>query len=221
MDKAKKRQYDINYAKEKLKRISLNVQKTKYIEIKRAADRANRSVNGFIKDAIEEKIHHKSMWEPPRRVMEGIKREWEKGKEEGAAVKLSDVYAYSEKQYQQKRKEYSGNARRPPLDAPWSLETELESIETELEDNDLFSKKQFIYLVDVQRAIKAEIKKMFSNPMSEINVKVFEKLTEELEGIRIELEEAVQEIDWYKQHFDHILELLEGTVWGADEEDSE
>lgn len=44
---------------------------------------------------------------------------------------------------------------------------------------------------------------MFTNPISEINLKVFENLIEELEGIRIELEEAVQEIDWYKQHYDH------------------
>lgn len=54
--KSKKTQYDIQYAKEKLKRIPLDVTKEKYDEIKDAALRSNQSVNGFIKEAINEKI---------------------------------------------------------------------------------------------------------------------------------------------------------------------
>lgn len=44
------------YAKEKLKRIPLDVQKEKYEEIKAAADAAGESVNGYIKKVIDEKI---------------------------------------------------------------------------------------------------------------------------------------------------------------------
>ena len=52
-DKAK---YDINYAKAKLKRIPLDVQKEKYEQIKAAAGRTGESVNGYIKKAIDERI---------------------------------------------------------------------------------------------------------------------------------------------------------------------
>ena len=44
------------YAREKLKRIPLDVQKEKYEEIKAAADAAGEKVNGYIKKAIEERI---------------------------------------------------------------------------------------------------------------------------------------------------------------------
>ena len=44
------------YAKENLKRIPLDVQKEKYEEIKAAADQAGKTVNGYIKEAIEEKM---------------------------------------------------------------------------------------------------------------------------------------------------------------------
>ena len=54
-DKAK---YDINYAKAKLKRIPLDVQKEKYEQIKAAADRNGESVNGYIKKAIDERMEH-------------------------------------------------------------------------------------------------------------------------------------------------------------------
>lgn len=46
----------IKYAKEKLKRIPLDVQKDKYDEIKAAADTAGMKVNGYIKEAIDEKM---------------------------------------------------------------------------------------------------------------------------------------------------------------------
>ena len=45
--------YDLNYAKEKLKRIPLDVRKEKYEQIKQAAERSGESVNGYIKKAIE------------------------------------------------------------------------------------------------------------------------------------------------------------------------
>ena len=51
-----KTKYDMNYAKSKLKRIPLDVQKEKYEEIKAAADAAGESVNGYIKTAINQRI---------------------------------------------------------------------------------------------------------------------------------------------------------------------
>lgn len=52
----KKKIYDMNYQREKIKRIPLNVQKDKYDEIKSAADRAGESVAGYIKEAIERRM---------------------------------------------------------------------------------------------------------------------------------------------------------------------
>lgn len=52
-DKAK---YDMQYAKTKLKRIPLDVQKEKYEKIKAAADAAGEKVNGYIKKAIDERM---------------------------------------------------------------------------------------------------------------------------------------------------------------------
>ncbi len=54
----KKTKYNIKYAKEKLKRIPLDVQKDKYEEIKAHAEKQDESVNGFIKRAIDEAIEH-------------------------------------------------------------------------------------------------------------------------------------------------------------------
>ena len=51
-----KAKYDIQYAKTKLKRIPLDVQKEKYEEIKTAADTVGETVNGYIKKAIDERI---------------------------------------------------------------------------------------------------------------------------------------------------------------------
>ena len=50
-----KTEYNIKYAKAKLKRIPLDVQKEKYEEIKSAAERSGESVNGYIKKAIDER----------------------------------------------------------------------------------------------------------------------------------------------------------------------
>lgn len=52
-----KAKYDVEYAKTKLKRIPLDVQKEKYEEIKAAATTAGESVNGYIKDSINKKMY--------------------------------------------------------------------------------------------------------------------------------------------------------------------
>lgn len=52
--------YNINYAKAKLKRIPLDVQKEKYEEIKAAATAAGEKVNGYIKKAIDERMARES-----------------------------------------------------------------------------------------------------------------------------------------------------------------
>ena len=51
-----KKRYNIQYSKSKLKRIPLDVQLTKYEEIKSAAEYVNETVNGFIKKAIDDRI---------------------------------------------------------------------------------------------------------------------------------------------------------------------
>ena len=51
-----KTEYNIKYAKDKLKRIPLDVQKEKYEEIKTAATAAGKTVNGYIKIAIDERM---------------------------------------------------------------------------------------------------------------------------------------------------------------------
>ena len=48
----KKKQYDIQYAKENLKRIPLDVPRATYEQIKAHAEAHSESVNGFIKRAI-------------------------------------------------------------------------------------------------------------------------------------------------------------------------
>lgn len=48
-----KKEYNKNYAKNRLKRIPLDVQKEKYEEIKNAADDAGETVNGYIKKSID------------------------------------------------------------------------------------------------------------------------------------------------------------------------
>lgn len=52
----KKTQYNLEYAKKKLKRIPLDVQKEKYEEIQIAATAAGESVNGYIKKAIDARL---------------------------------------------------------------------------------------------------------------------------------------------------------------------
>lgn len=44
------------YKEKALKRIPLDVQKEKYEEIKAAATQAGKTVNGYIKEAIDEKM---------------------------------------------------------------------------------------------------------------------------------------------------------------------
>ena len=52
--KAKKKQYDLEYAKTHLKRIPLDVRLDKYEQIKSHADKQGESLNGFVKRAIDE-----------------------------------------------------------------------------------------------------------------------------------------------------------------------
>ncbi|MEY8426544.1 hypothetical protein AALA00_02250 [Lachnospiraceae bacterium 46-15] len=52
--------YNMNYAKTKLKRIPLDVQKEKYEEIKAAADAAGEKVNGYIKKAVDMRMQRDS-----------------------------------------------------------------------------------------------------------------------------------------------------------------
>lgn len=55
-----KTKYNMEYAKSKLKRIPLDVQKEKYDEIKEAASLHGESVNGYIKKAIDERMDRES-----------------------------------------------------------------------------------------------------------------------------------------------------------------
>ena len=51
-----KAKYDMQYAKNNLKRIPLDVRKEKYEEIKAAAEAADESVNLYIKTAIDQRM---------------------------------------------------------------------------------------------------------------------------------------------------------------------
>ena len=51
-----KKQYTMEYAKTRLKRIPLDVQIDKYDEIKRASEEAGETVNGYIKKAIDNRL---------------------------------------------------------------------------------------------------------------------------------------------------------------------
>ena len=53
MSNENKSQYDMQYAKNNLKRIPLDVRKEKYEQIKAAAEAAGESVNGYIKKAVD------------------------------------------------------------------------------------------------------------------------------------------------------------------------
>ena len=48
-----RKDYFINYAKENLKRVPLDLTKDRYEEVKRAAQEQGESMNGYIKRAIE------------------------------------------------------------------------------------------------------------------------------------------------------------------------
>lgn len=56
----KKKQYNLEYAKTKLKRIPLDVQKDKYDQIKAHAGKVGESVNGYIKKAVDERMKRES-----------------------------------------------------------------------------------------------------------------------------------------------------------------
>ena len=59
-DLSNKTKYDLEYAKKKLKRLPLDVQKEKYDEIKAAATAAGESVNGYIKKAIDDRMEREA-----------------------------------------------------------------------------------------------------------------------------------------------------------------
>ena len=59
-DKAKA--YSIEYARQKLKRIPLDVQLDKYAEIQAAAASAGEPVNTYIKKAIDMRMAHKDVY---------------------------------------------------------------------------------------------------------------------------------------------------------------
>ena len=52
----KKKAYNVEYAKTHLKRIPLEVQLSKFEEIKAAAEAAGQSVNGYIKEAVDTRL---------------------------------------------------------------------------------------------------------------------------------------------------------------------
>lgn len=52
----KKKEYNAEYAKTKLKRVPLDVQIDKYEEIKVAASNVGETVNGYIKKAIDRRM---------------------------------------------------------------------------------------------------------------------------------------------------------------------
>lgn len=52
----KKTEYDIKYAKEHLKRVPLDLKVEKYNQVKAFVESQGKSLNGFIKEAIDEKI---------------------------------------------------------------------------------------------------------------------------------------------------------------------
>ena len=52
----KKKQYSMEYAKKKYKRVPLDVSIEKYEEIKKASEKAGETVNGFIKKAIDTRL---------------------------------------------------------------------------------------------------------------------------------------------------------------------
>jgi predicted HicB family RNase H-like nuclease len=58
----KKTQYNLAYARQKLKRIPLDVQLEKYAEIQAAAAAAGEPVNTYIKRAIDMRMAHKDVY---------------------------------------------------------------------------------------------------------------------------------------------------------------
>ena len=52
----KKAEYNMKYAKEKLKRVPLDVQKEQYEQIKAAADASDQPVNAYIKQAVRSRM---------------------------------------------------------------------------------------------------------------------------------------------------------------------
>ncbi len=58
MANSKKNDYDNQYVRENYHRVSLNIKKDKYDDIKQAASNNNESVNGYIKKAIDNRLEN-------------------------------------------------------------------------------------------------------------------------------------------------------------------
>ena len=56
----RKKEYNLNYIKEKIKRVPLDMQRDLYEEIKAAADAAGESVNGYIKRAVLDRLEREN-----------------------------------------------------------------------------------------------------------------------------------------------------------------
>ena len=61
-----RKEYLYDYQKNKLKRIPLDVQKEKYEEIKTADTAAGKTVNGYIKIAIDERMERNAKSQYPQ-----------------------------------------------------------------------------------------------------------------------------------------------------------
>lgn len=55
-EKFNKAKYDLDYAKKNIKRVPLDMQLSKYQELKAAAEAAGEKVNEYIKKAIEQRM---------------------------------------------------------------------------------------------------------------------------------------------------------------------
>ncbi len=56
MSSSQKNSYDNQYVRDNYHRVSLNIRKEKYEEIKSAASENEESVNGYIKSAIDDRL---------------------------------------------------------------------------------------------------------------------------------------------------------------------
>lgn len=151
-------------------------------------------------------------------LMNSIKKEWEDKKEQGTEVILSDFFDYCEKEYSNELKIYNEREDKSFYTKPVRIQSELECIDEELDGNEWFNKSQLSWLVELQEEVKATIDKMFSSSET-INTKVFENITETIDRVKVDLEEAVSELEWYVRHFDNITQLLDEYIHREEDDD--
>lgn len=93
MDKAKKtrtpaaNRAQYRYNEKNLKRVPLDLQKTFYEEVKEAAEASGESVNGYIKQAIRDRMNQQKYNHTPETSAEGTQDAAE-GKKEAQPMKL-------------------------------------------------------------------------------------------------------------------------------------